>query len=62
MRKTPSIGRGKDFGRALLKVGDHTFAAGGSPSVRIIFEVENNKATSVTIHDPLPIVKAIKTD
>ena len=58
MRKFLALSRGSYFGRTLNKVGDHTFAPGGGPSVRIVFDVEDNKATAVTIHDPEVIITA----
>lgn len=59
-RKILSMARGNYFGRALLKVDEHTFAPGGAPSVRIKFEVKDGLAQSVTVHDPMPIVKAVR--
>ncbi len=56
-RKNLSIARGDAFGRALFKVDNHTFAPGGASSVRIQFEVKDGLAQSVTIHEPLPIIK-----
>lgn len=55
-----SMGRGSYFGRALLRQDTHSFAPGGAPSVRINFEVSLNQASSVTVHDPIPVVKAIR--
>jgi hypothetical protein len=56
-RKNLSMARGDTFGRALLNIDKHTFAPGGAPSVRIQFEVNDGVAQSVTIHDPMPIIK-----
>lgn len=54
------IGRTGTFGRALNKVGDHLFAPSGGASVRISFEVENNIVQAVTIHEPEPVVTAVR--
>ncbi|MBX2815758.1 MAG: hypothetical protein KTR24_07165 [Saprospiraceae bacterium] len=59
-RQQLSIARGDQFGRALLRVGDHDFAPGGAPSVRIRFDVENDKAISLTILDPGPVITVIR--
>lgn len=59
-RKSLSFARGDSFGRTLNKVDEHTFAPGGGPSVRIVFDVADKSATAVTIHDPEVIVKASK--
>lgn len=59
-QKTLSMARGDNFGRALLKVDEHTFAPGGAPSVRIKFDVTDGVAKAVTVHDPTPIVKATR--
>lgn len=60
MREMLSMGRGKDFGRTLLRIDKHTFAPGGAPSVKIKFEVKDGVAQSVTIHDPSPILKSVR--
>ena len=54
------MSRGEHTGRVLNRTGDHTFAPGGAPSVAIKFELQNGNVTSLTIHDPDPIIKAIK--
>lgn len=60
MRKMLSMARGDNFGRALLKVDEHTFAPGGAPSVRIKFDVTEGIAKAVTVHDPMPVVRATR--
>jgi len=59
-RKLLSIGRKETFGRSLHRVGDHTFAPGGGPSVRIQFTIKDNQAVSLTIHEPEPLVVATR--
>ena len=54
------LGRGDNFGRTLHRVGDHQFAPGGAPSVRVVFQMHQRTATSLVIHDPNPVVEAIK--
>ncbi len=46
--------------RILHMVGDHTFAPSGAPEVRVVFKLQNNLAKSLTVHDPLPIVHAVR--
>lgn len=40
------------------RVGEHTFAPSGAPSVRIRFAMNGKQAGSLTIHDPEPLVVA----
>ncbi len=54
------IARGTYTGRVLLRTAQHSFAPGGAPSVRIVFEVAKNQAQSITIHDPTPILQATR--
>ena len=54
------IGRKGTFGRSMNKIDQHLFTPGGAPSVKISFSVENNLATSLTIHEPDPIVTATR--
>ena len=54
-----SIQRGEQTLRMMHRVEPSTFAPSGSPSVRIRFEVVSGRATSLTVHDPMPIVKAL---
>ena len=53
-----SMARGEYFGRTLNRVDTHVFAPGGAPSVRIHFEIAGGSASSLTIHDPMPLLKA----
>jgi len=54
--------RGTQDGRRLHPVEAHAFAPSGAPSVRIRFEVSGNQARAVTVHDPMPIVRATRSD
>jgi len=56
------IARGEYFGRSLLRVDTHSFAPGGAPSVRIKFDVTDGMAQAVTVHDPVPILKATRVE
>ena len=58
MRKMLSVARKGTFGRALNKIDEHTFTVSGAPSVQIIFKVDNDQATSFSIHEPEPLVTA----
>ncbi len=55
-----AIQRGGQFSRVLNRVEAHGFAPGGAADVRIRFDVSNGRATSLTIHDPVPVVRAIR--
>ena len=59
---TLAIKRGERFGRVLNRVEEHAFAPGGASAVRIRFDVKNGRATTLTIHDPTPLVKALRTE
>jgi hypothetical protein len=54
------IGRKGSFGRALNKIDENTFTPAGAPSVKVIFKVQNDKAVSLSVHEPQPIVTAVK--
>ena len=58
MRKMLSLSRGDTFGRGLNKVGENTFAPGGAPSVRIKFELSNDRAKTVSIFNPELVISA----
>ena len=55
------IGRKGAFQRGLTKVDENTFSPVGAPSVKIIFKVQNDKAVSVTVHEPQPLVTGLRT-
>lgn len=48
------------FERPLFRVEENGFAPGGAPHVKILFETKDGQATVLTIHDPAPIVKALR--
>jgi len=54
------IGRKGSFGRALRKVDENTFSPAGAPSVKIIFKITNDKAVSLSVHEPQPLVTAVR--
>ena len=54
------IGRKGLFGRALNKVDENTFTPAGAPSVKIIFKVTTDKAVSLSVHEPQPLVTAVR--
>ena len=54
------IGRKGSFPRALRKVDENTFSPAGAPSVKIIFKITNDKAVSLSVHEPEPLVTAVR--
>ncbi len=60
MRKFLQIGRKGSFGRIMNKIDDTIFSPGGAPSVKIHFILKDNKAFSLTIHEPAPLVTSIR--
>ena len=54
------IGRKGSSPRALRKVDENTFSPAGAPSVKIIFKIANDKAISLTVHEPAPTVTAAR--
>lgn len=56
------MSRGDYIGRVLLRTDTHSFAPGGAPSVSIRFEIAGGTAVALTVHDPTPIVKALKVN
>ena len=54
------IGRKGSFGRKLNKVDENTFSPAGAASVKIIFKIMNDKAASLSIHEPQPLVTAAR--
>lgn len=55
-----AIKRGDRFARVLNRVEKHAFAPGGAPAVRVRFDVEGDRAVALTIHDPIPLVRALR--
>lgn len=54
------IQRGDNAGRRLLRVEENGFAPAGASDVRIRFDVADGQALRLTVHDPMPIVKALR--
>lgn len=54
------VGRKGYSGRKLNKVDDNTFSPAGSASVKIIFKVKDDKAVSFSVHEPEPLVTAVR--
>jgi hypothetical protein len=54
------VGRKGLFGRKLNKVDDNTFSPAGAASVKIIFKLKDDKAISLSVHEPEPMVTAIR--
>lgn len=46
--------------RKLNKVDENSFSPAGAPSVKIIFKITNDKAVSLGVHEPEPIVTAVR--
>ena len=57
---TLAIQRGERTFRMLNRVAEHVFAPGGAPAVRVRFKVEAGRCVSVTVHDPIPLVTAVR--
>ena len=53
------IGRKGSSPRKLNKVDENTFSPAGAPSVKIIFKVNDDKAVSLSVHEPEPLVTAV---
>jgi hypothetical protein len=54
------LGRKGSSPRKLNKVDENIFSPAGAPSVKIIFKMNNDKAISVSIHEPEPLVVATR--
>lgn len=54
------VGRKGSFSRKLNKTDDNTFSPAGAPSVKIIFKINNDKAISLSVHEPEPLVVATR--
>jgi len=59
-RKSLQLGRKGFPGRGLNKTGDHTFSPAGAPSVKIIFKMKDDKAIALSVHEPHPLVNALR--
>jgi hypothetical protein len=49
-----------ETGRFLHRTDTDTFAPSGAPAVRIHFRMNGDLAQSLTVHDPMPIVTAVR--
>jgi hypothetical protein len=54
------IARKGSSGRKLNKVDDNIFSPAGAASVKIIFKMNNDKAISLSVHEPEPLVVAAR--
>ncbi|MFI5129902.1 MAG: hypothetical protein ACHQFX_07935 [Chitinophagales bacterium] len=54
------VGRKGYSGRKLNKVDENTFSPAGAASVKIIFKLKDDKAVSLSVHEPEPLVTAVR--
>lgn len=54
------LGRKGLSARKLNKTGEHQFSPAGAASVKIIFKMKDDKAISLSIHEPEPLVTGIR--
>lgn len=54
------IGRKGGAQRKLSKIAENTFSPAGAASVSIIFKIIDDKAVSLSVHEPQPVVSAIR--
>ena len=54
------IGRKGSSPRKLNKIDESSFSPAGAPSVKIIFKITADKAVSLSIHEPEPLVTALR--
>lgn len=47
--------------RKLNKIGENMFSPAGAPSVKIIFKLTGDKAVSLSVHEPEPLITAVRT-
>ncbi len=59
-RKWLQLGRKGSSGIRLRKVDEHTFSPPASSSVKIIFKMQDQKAVSLSIHEPEPLLTATR--
>ncbi len=59
-RKMLQVTRKGGSALRLSKVDEHTFSPAGAPSVKIIFKINTDKAASFSIHEPEPLVTAVR--
>ncbi len=60
MRKLLSLGKIGKFGGALYQIEENTFIYNGTTSVKITFKMENDKVSSLTVHEPDLVLTAKK--
>ncbi len=54
------VGRKGSFPRKMNKVDDNIFSPAGAASVKIIFKMKDDKAVSLSVHEPEPLVTAVR--
>lgn len=54
------MGRKGSAARKLNKVGEHSFSPAGAASVNIIFKMRDEKGVALSIHEPEPLVTAVR--
>lgn len=54
------IARKSSSPRKLNKIDENTFSPAGAASVKIIFKVQDGKTVSVSVHEPQPLVTALR--
>ena len=54
------VGRKGSSPRKLNKVDDNSFSPAGAASVTIIFKLKDDKAISLSVHEPAPLVTAVR--
>ena len=54
------IGRKGSGQRKLSKIGENTFSPAGAASVSIIFKLKDDKAVSLSVNEPQPVVSATR--
>jgi hypothetical protein len=59
-RKILQLTRKGTSARNLNKIDENTFSPVGAPSVKIIFKMNGEKAAGFTVHEPAPIVTAVR--
>jgi len=57
-----AIQRAERTSRVLNQVEERGFAPVGAADVRVRFEIVDGRAVSLTIHDPVPLVRAVRAD
>lgn len=54
------IGRKGSYPRKLNMTDENTFSPAGAPSVKIIFKMDGDKAVTLSVHEPEPLVVAAR--